>query len=315
MKLAGALSIMPGVFLPVSSHLTQTSREPVERRVRIGDVDLCYFEWGVADPATSTVVLAHATGFHARCWDRVVAALPETRHVIALDQRGHGRSAKVPPFNWESFGRDLAGFVRTLNLERIVGVGHSMGGHGVVQAAASETRRFERLLLVDPVIMDPELYASLKGVMGTQQPKDHPTSKRNNLWQSWREMFDRLSGRGSFAVWRSDVLEDYCRYGVLPNPDGAGYVLACPPLVEAAIYTGSGGRDIHDLFATIGVPVTILRGEKRARLEAMDFLASPTWERLADQFPKGRDVYLPHLTHFIPMQDPELVARYIEARD
>jgi len=101
---------------------------------------------------------------------------------------------------------------------------------------------------------------------------------------------------------------------VLPNPDGPGFVLACPPLVEASIYTGSGGRDIHDLFAKIDVPVTVLRGEKRTRMEAMDFLASPTWERLADQFPKGRDVYLPQLTHFIPMQDPELVARFVEGR-
>ncbi len=90
----------------------------------------------------------------------------------------------------------------------------------------------------------------MKSAMGTQRPQDHPTSRRNNQWQSWHEMFDRLKGRGSFAVWRDDVLEDYCRWGVLPNPDGAGFVLACPPLVEAAIYTGSGGRDIHDLFAT-----------------------------------------------------------------
>ena len=314
MKLRNALSIMRGVFLPVPLTLIETSREPVEHHIRINGVDLCYFEWGAADPADVTVLLAHATGFHARCWDRVVAALPDARHVIALDQRGHGRSAKVPPFNWESFGGDLAGFVAAMHLERIVGVGHSMGGHAVVQAAAREKARFDGLLLVDPVIMDPQLYASIKGVMGTQQPKDHPTSKRNNLWQSWREMFDRLNGRGSFAVWRSDVLEDYCRYGVLPNPDGAGWVLACPPLVEAAIYTGSTGRDIHDLFATIDVPVTVLRGEKRTRLESMDFLASPTWERLADQFPKGRDVYLPHLTHFIPMQEPALVARYIESQ-
>lgn len=286
--------------------------EPAERRAVVDQVELCYFEWGVADPAQPTVLFAHATGFHARCWDRVIAALPPERHVIAIDQRGHGRSAKVPPFNWASFGRDLAGFVRTLDLRRIVGVGHSMGGHATVQAAARERLRFERLLLVDPVIMDPALYATLKDTIGLQRPQDHPTSKRNNQWQSWREMYERLHGRGSFAVWRDDVLEDYCRYGVLPNPDGPGFVLACPPLVEAAIYTGSGGRDIHDLFATIDVPVTVLRGEKRQRAATMDFLASPTWERLADQFAKGRDVYLPHLTHFIPMQDPALVARYVE---
>jgi len=288
--------------------------DPVERRIAIDGVELCYFEWGQRDPQQPTVVLVHATGFHARCWDRVIANLDRSRHVIAIDQRGHGRSAKVPPFNWESFGHDFSGFVDALNLARIVGVGHSMGGHVVVQAAARAPARFERLVLVDPVIMDPALYASLKSMMVTQQPQDHPTSKRNNRWASWREMFDRLSGRGSFSVWRADVLEDYCRWGLSPNPDGAGFVLACPPLVEAAIYTGSGGRDIHELFARIDVPVTVLRGEKRTRLETMDFLASPTWEHLADQFPKGRDVYLPHLTHFIPMQDPALVARYIEDR-
>ncbi len=129
-----------------------------------------------------------------------------------------------------------------------------MGGHVVVQAAAAQGSRFERLLLVDPVIMDPALYAHVKGHF-SDVPNDHPTSKRRNQWQSWREFYDRLKGRGSFAVWRDDVLEDYCRHGVLPNPDGGGYVLACPPLVEAAIYTGSGGRDIHDLFSTIDVPV------------------------------------------------------------
>jgi lipase len=258
----------------------------------------------------------HATGFHGRCWDAVVAELPADRHIIAVDQRGHGRSAKVPPYNWASFGADLTAFVAALDLKRIVAVGHSMGGHVVVQAAAAQPSRFERLVLVDPVIMDPALYAAMHGTGASsqpQQPQDHPTSKRNGLWQSWREMYQRLHGRASFAVWRSDVLEDYCRYGVLPNPDGPGFVLACPPLVEAAIYIGSTGREIHALFAQIDVPVTVLRGEKRARTERMDFLGSPTWERLADQFAQGRDVYLPHLTHFIPMQDPALVAQHILA--
>jgi len=315
-EVGDVLSIIRGVFAPVPPSLTHPDREPLERRIVIDGVELCYFEWGHADVATApTVLLVHATGFHGRCWDRVVDALPPDRHVISLDQRGHGRSAKVPPFNWASFGADLTGFVAALNLTRIVGVGHSLGGHVVVQATAAEQRRFERLVLVDPVIMDPALYASMKDAMGTQRPQDHPTSRRKNIWQSWQEMFERLQGRGSFAVWRRDVLEDYCRHGVLPNPDGPGFVLACPPLVEAAIYTGASGRDIHDLFGTIDVPVIVLRAEKRTRFEAMDFLASPTWEGLADQFTQGRDVYLPHLTHFIPMQDPELVARYIEGRD
>jgi hypothetical protein len=43
----------------------------------------------------------------------------------------------------------------------------------------------------------------------------------------------------------------------------------------------------------------------------MDFSKSPTWPELADQFEHGQDVYLPGLTHFIPMQEPRMVAAFI----
>ena len=89
-------------------------------------------------------------------------------------------------------------------------------------------------------------------------------------------------------------------------------MLACPPLVEAAIYVGSAGSDIADLIATLPHPVRVLRAHrKRERDGPMDFSQSPTWEGLAAALPNGEDVYLPELTHFIPMQRPDLVAVHI----
>ncbi len=286
-------------------------RQPIEQYLEIDGGALCYFEWGEPRSEMPSVLFAHATGFHARVWDATIDALPTATHVISVDQRGHGRSLKKGPYSWEQFGVDLIALIDHLSLPRLVGVGHSMGGHGMVQAAAARTRAFERLVLVDPVIMDPDLYGQDR--VFTLKPIEHPTSKRKNQWASWREMYERLHDRGTFALWRRDVLEDYCRYGVLPNPDGPGFVLACPPLVEATIYTGSAGRDVSALFARVEVPVTVLRAERRegARTDVMDFARSPTWPALAAQFAHGTDVYLPELTHFIPMQDPELVARFV----
>ena len=43
----------------------------------------------------------------------------------------------------------------------------------------------------------------------------------------------------------------------------------------------------------------------------LDLSASPTWPALASVLPHARDIYLPQMNHFIPMQDPELVAGYI----
>ena len=56
-------------------------------------VDLHWFEWG--ERKGQTVLLVHATGFHARCWDAVVRRLPG-RHVFALDMPSHGASARKP---------------------------------------------------------------------------------------------------------------------------------------------------------------------------------------------------------------------------
>ncbi len=286
------------------------SRQPLKRRIAVGGIDLAYFEWGRRTADQPTILLIHATGFHARCWDGVIRALGDDRHAVALDMRGHGRSDKQPPYQWDAFGADVAAFVEALELVGMIGVGHSMGGHSVVQAAARRPDRFAKLLLVDPVILEPAAYAVQASRFAS--PEEHPVSRRRNRWRSTEEMFERFASRHPFRLWDRGVLRDYCRYGLLPADDG--FVLACPPLVEAAIYLGSAGRNIGAAIAMLPHPVVVLRAHSKAERDgSMDFAQSPTWKGLAAAFPNGRDVYLPELTHFIPMQRPELVAAHIEA--
>ena len=285
-------------------------QQPAEKRLALAGVEVVYFEWGNRG-AGPTVLLVHATGFHARCWDGVVRALgPDAPHLVALDLRGHGRSAKVGPYHWRQFGADVAAFVAALDLDAIVGVGHSMGGHCVTWAAGAQPARFRQLLLVDPVIMAPGAYRQPPAFADSDV---HPVARRRNRWGSPEAMFRRFENRHPFSLWESAVLRDYCRYGLLPAADGDGLVLACPPAVEAAIYMGSTGRDIGDVVATLPHPVTVLRARPReaAAEGKLDFSRSPTWPGLAAAFPKGWDVYLPALSHFIPMQRPALVAGHI----
>lgn len=283
---------------------------PTQHEFHGSQVRLTWFEWGPR--GAPTVLLVHATGFHARCWDRTVAALPEGYRAVAVDMRGHGRSDRQGPYVWETFGRDLEELVEALALREAIGVGHSMGGHCVTQVAAHRPRTFSRLVLVDPVIFEPDAYATDR-YRGFDVAEDHPVARRRNHWSSWDEMYERFADRYPFSLWRPEVLEDYCRYGVLPVEGADGYELACPPLVEASVYLGNTQTDIHHLIPDVTVPVAVLRARGRDPEDPpeMDFSKSPTWRGLADAFPQGHDVYLPELTHFIPMQDPELVARYI----
>lgn len=280
-----------------------------ERRLRVRDVEICYFETG--DPADQTVLLVHATGFHARCWDQTVAHLGAGFHVVAVDQRGHGRSAKKGPFTWDNFGADLAALVVALDLDDVIGVGHSMGGHCVVQATLAHPERFQRLVLVDPVIVDPSAYADHARSPTYTSAEEHPVSRRRGVWASTDEMFERFADRHPFSLWQRQVLRDYCDHGLLREPDGT-YSLACPPVVEASIYLNSAGTNILEAIPAIEQPTTVLRAFRPETKDGeMDFAASPTYHGVADLFPNGVDVYLPALTHFIPMQDPALVASHI----
>ncbi len=284
--------------------------KPCERRTTVRGIELASFEWGPRD--AQTVLMVHATGFHARCWDATVGALGEGYRVIAVDQRGHGRSDKTGPFNWQEFGADMTEFVDAFDLRDAIGVGHSMGGHTVVQAAARRPKRFERLVLVDPVIMEPGAYDGWADDRPFSNAQEHPVARRRADFDSWEDMFERFRDRHPFKLWRVDVLQDYCRHGILPKPNGGGYTLACPPVVESSIYMGSGGTDIYDSVRTLPHPVLVVRARRREiRQGEMDFSQSPTWEGLAGAFRHGRDVYRPELTHFIPMQHPELVAAAI----
>lgn len=273
-----------------------------EHRARVNDVELAYFEQAGDAP---TIFLAHATGFHARCWDRVVDRLPG-RHVIAVDMRGHGRSEKVqPPYRWSEFGDDVAALADHLRVRGAVGVGHSKGGAAVTRAAGLRPVTFAALLLVDPVLMAPEAYQRSLG-MG-----EHFAARRRNEWSSPAEMFERFKDRPPFASWDPEVLHDYCEYGMLPAPGGDGYVLACPPEIEAAVYAGNADSDPYELIPQITVPVRILRARGRKAGEPGDMSGSPTWPRLATRFPNAEDVPVPQYSHFIPMEDPAFVAAQI----
>ena len=80
------------------TDITLTRPDPIEHRIVANGIHFCVFEWPGDDDGRAPILLLHATGFHARCWDQVIRYLPG-RHCYALDTRGHGRTDKVMPAN------------------------------------------------------------------------------------------------------------------------------------------------------------------------------------------------------------------------
>jgi lipase len=169
------------------------------------------------------------------------------------------------------------------------------------------------LVLIDPVIGSPADYTSGSWIAERLNGALHPIAKRRNHWSSANAMFSRFKGRVPFSAFDRKVLRDYCEYGILPDPAGHGYVLACPPEFEAAVYMMSrSNAGVYDSIHAVSVPVLIVRAmEPPPDRDIMDFRYSPTFPGLVRHFKHGREVYLKDQTHFLPMEDPARVARYI----
>jgi pimeloyl-ACP methyl ester carboxylesterase len=281
-------------------------RAPSLRFVNVSNATIAVWEWDGDDPP---ILLVHATGFHGRCWDQVIARLSASRRIVAVDCRGHGQSSVPnPPYLWSHLAGDVAEVVDEMGFDRIVGVGHSMGGHLVTRVAAARPTQFERLLLLDPAIVAPELLDLIAGAQDRIPPV-----RRRDRFASAEEMAKHLATRDTFSQWDPAVLSDYCQHGLRPAADGNGYELACPPPVEHAIYLGQAESDIYDRMRAIEVPVQIIRCRDRPVGSSMtDFSYSPTWPELVHVIPDATEQHLPNARHFFPMENPNLGAQLID---
>lgn len=281
---------------------------PVLHHCTVNGTNLAYFEWGRAITGKPTLLFVHATGFHGRVWDQIIRALPDI-HAIALEQRGHGRSDKVAVSHWRTFGKDQAEFIQALQLSNLIGIGHSMGAHAMIDAAFL-TGAFDRLLLLDPTVAAPEAYDAAPPDANGEL---HPAAKRRNRFDSVDDMIARIAHKSAFPRFDPKILRDYCQHGLepAPLPDG-GLTLCCTPEVEAHVYMSSltnGG--VYASARSLDIPVTIVRARRAANDWERDFSSSPTWPELAQEFPRGRDIHFADCSHFIPMERPDRVVELI----
>ncbi len=280
-----------------------------------GAVRLAHFEWHAEQRGQGpTVWLVHATGFHGRVWDEAVRHLAAPRHVIAIEQRCHGRSQADDFASWDAFGADQAAQVHACGLQGAVGVGHSMGAHALVQAAVHCPGAFSRLILVDPVMLAPAAYQLPPVPLGQL----HPAAQRKNHFDSAQAMFARFADRPPYAVFNRRALMDYCVHGLVPvdshNGSGRGYVLACAPRHEAQVYPLARNNPLtYAMVHALNIPVHVVRARSQdPTVQPWDPLGSPTWPGLAAEFAHGRDTHRADKTHFLPMEDPALMAALID---
>lgn len=126
---------------PVSPEPGAEGRDPA--------ASFAYHIGGREDAAT--VLFIHGWCGLASQWKAVADAVAERYGVVMVDLPGHGASREVQREEWTipGYAADVIRVIREEKLERVILVGHGMGGQVALEVAARLPKRIEGIIGVD----------------------------------------------------------------------------------------------------------------------------------------------------------------------
>ncbi|KZV61469.1 alpha/beta-hydrolase [Peniophora sp. CONT] len=226
-----------------------------------------------------TLLCTHANGLHGTTYTPILRLLLAQRRdvaeVWALDGVQHGDAGILNAgkngifFDWHDITRDILCFIQhflpteptpepmSSVLPRIGGgsrkvcaLGHSFGGCALVLAASHYPELFSALMLVDAVIVPPELDRTISrpprwvahdGTVSTDGYPSLPLYITNTLgrrarWSSRAAVHEALVAHPFFSTWDKDVLDVYVEQALVEEEAGGEVRLKCDKIDEAAVY-------------------------------------------------------------------------------
>ncbi len=255
------------------------------------------------------LVLSHATGLCAHLWLPMTETLTTRFRCIGLDYRGHGHT--VTPASttmaWVGMGHDLLTVIDAYaDGAPTMVAGHSMGGAAIVIAEMIRPGAVAKAWGFEPILFDPD---GLDRV-----PADEPSlmvvaaQRRRADFDSRDAVFERYGAKPPLNTLDPRALRAYVDFGfrdLTPEEQAekglpGGVTLRCTPAREAETFSNSHsgafaasstiGFDYRVLVSGDGMPPAIMA------------------ENAANSFDRMSLVRYPDLTHFGPLEAPELIA-------
>jgi len=108
---------------------------------------IAYEVYGAGEP---TLVFVHGWSCDARYWRAQVPYFARGHRVVLMDLAGHGHSGlQRKRYTMQSFGEDVRAVAEAIGADKVILIGHSMGGAVIAEAAALMPGRVIGLIGVD----------------------------------------------------------------------------------------------------------------------------------------------------------------------
>lgn len=275
---------------------------------RISTGDIHFWKW--PDNGARAHFL-HANGFCSGVYGPFIDFFCGEMSVTASDIRGHGNSDPLgidKITGWKIFSEDLKEFLEKKMTLPVTGMGHSFGAVITLMAAAQYPYLFDKIILIDPVILPLRMLAVIKVLKSLHLEGIFPLAKqarrRKRSFPTRDDAVSRfLSGRGMFRKWEKDFIFSYVEHALYESEDGS-LRLKCGPETEAQVFE-SVPDDIWKYMESIKCPVLVVRGS-----ESDTFLLGAA-KKLERKLKDIEIVSLENCGHFVPMEKPMETAEVI----
>lgn len=256
-------------------------------------------EWAGSEPAA--LFLHGLTGL-AEVWGPTVTALGDGGpRSIAIDQRGHGHSAKPERgYDAGAFVRDVVGVVRGLGLDRPHLVGHSMGARVAIVAAARHPELFRSVSIVD---IGPEAWRAnwVESVEAFDtMPAVYPDAE-TAIGNAGRarpgETIDAALGRPG-----DDALREIALARLSPVPGGGLTWIADRAALKETVRIQRSRNYWRD-WEALEPPAMLIRGGRSRELR------EPVAAEMRRRNPRVRFVEFAGVGHNIPLLAPGMLAK------
>ena len=249
------------------------------------------------------VVLCHATGFCGHAWLPFIEAMGDGFHRVAIDLRAHGLTA-LPSgvsLRWRGMADDVASVIQALSPhEPVLAVGHSMGGAAIIMAETAHPGLVEQAWMFEPILLP-----AGPPLLGDAAPDIARGARaRRATFPSRAEARERYASRPPLSVLDPRALDAYLDHGFETGPDGS-VTLRCTPENEAAVFEHHHAGAM-ELSAELAIPVVMAAGMVMADHPS----GGPSqWvDEAGAANPWITTVDYPELTHFGPLEAPDLLA-------
>jgi pimeloyl-ACP methyl ester carboxylesterase len=274
--------------------------------------DLCvtYMEAG----SGPLVHFAHANGFSAGVYEPVFNALEGDFRVAGMNICGQdhcmvGKCAGDRRItSWNALSVELEDFITSISGGgSVVAVGHSIGGAVTLLCAARNPSLFKKIILLDPVLLDPKVVKTIRMAELTGQAHRSPLAqramKRRDTWASREEALGHFRDRPLFSGWTEESLRAYATHGLYDAGDGT-VRLSCPKEVEAQGFM-TYPTEIWERVGELRTPTVFVRGENS------EVITPESRDLFLKLCPHAEHIEMPGAGHLFPMQFPAETAELI----